>query len=82
MTTSYLFFRKLLIGQQDAVGSITGSDQWKTSGHEQKEEAIGHMKTASQSRDPAKDGFGKPEEVAGKLAGCEGMQNEGAASKK
>ncbi|TID21614.1 hypothetical protein E2P81_ATG04885 [Venturia nashicola] len=66
----------------DAVGSITGSTEWKQSGHEQKEEAISNMKAASQDRDPSKDGYGKAEELAGKVAGCEGMVKEGAASAK
>lgn len=39
------------------------------------------MKAASENRDPATSGFGKAEEVLGKAAGCEGMENEGAASK-
>jgi uncharacterized protein YjbJ (UPF0337 family) len=82
MTSSHLMFLNLLTWKKDAVGSISGSEEWKKSGHDQKKEAIEHMKTASQSRDPAKDGFGKPEETAGKLFGCEGMQNEGAESKK
>lgn len=40
------------------------------------------MKAASEGREPTRDGYGKAEEVAGKLAGCEGMQVEGAASRK
>jgi len=39
------------------------------------------MKAASEGRD-ATQGYGKVEEVAGKVTGCEGMQEEGAASKK
>lgn len=38
------------------------------------------MQAATEHRDPARDGFGKVEEVAGKLTGCEGMKQEGAAS--
>lgn len=72
----------ILISTQDAVGSITGSTEWKQSGHEQKEEAIANMKAASQDRDASKDGYGKAEEFAGKVAGCEGMEKEGAASTK
>jgi hypothetical protein len=42
------------------------------------------MKAAGEARkqDPAAHGYGKPEEIAGRLAGCEGMEEEGAASKK
>lgn len=39
------------------------------------------MKAASANRDANRDGFGKVEEMAGKAAGCEGMEKEGAASK-
>jgi hypothetical protein len=40
------------------------------------------MKAANADRDPQRDGYGKAEEIAGKMAGCEGMQEEGAASRK
>ena len=39
------------------------------------------MKAASKQRDAQRDGYGKVEELAGKAAGCEGMEKEGAASK-
>ncbi|KAF2088831.1 hypothetical protein K490DRAFT_38510 [Saccharata proteae CBS 121410] len=64
-----------------AVGSVTGSDAWTQSGEQQKQSAIDSMKTASENRDPARDGYGKVEEMAGKAAGCEGMEKEGKASK-
>jgi len=38
------------------------------------------MKAASANRDPQQQGFGKVEELAGKAAGCEGMEKEGAQS--
>jgi len=66
----------------DAVGSITGSKEWKESGHAQKEEAIANMRAANENRDPATSGYGKAEELAGKVTGCEGMENEGAVSAK
>ncbi|KAJ9647954.1 hypothetical protein H2201_001321 [Coniosporium apollinis] len=66
----------------EAVGTATGSEAWKQSGAEQKEQAINDMKAASEGRDPATSGWGKPEEVIGKVTGCEGMQQEGAASTK
>jgi len=66
----------------DAVGSITGSTEWKESGHQQKQDAIENMKAANEGRDPASSGYGKVEEIAGKVAGCEGMEKEGAASTK
>lgn len=46
-----------------------------------KEQAVDAMKTAGESRDASK-GFGGVEEKAGNLVGCEGMQKEGAESKK
>lgn len=39
------------------------------------------MREATQNRDTS-SGFGKAEEMAGKAVGCEGMEKEGAASKK
>jgi len=40
------------------------------------------MKAAGEKReqDPMNHGYGKPEQIAGKLAGCEGMEKEGGAS--
>lgn len=67
---------------QETVGTVTGSEAWKQSGAEQKEQAINDMKAASEGRDSSTSGWGKPEEVIGKVTGCEGMQQEGAASTK
>ncbi|KAF2813442.1 uncharacterized protein BDZ99DRAFT_412196 [Mytilinidion resinicola] len=64
----------------NAIGNISGSEAWSTSGEEQKKHAVDAMKEASEQRDP-QQGYGKAEEIAGKLSGCEGMQKEGAASK-
>lgn len=38
------------------------------------------MHEAGERRDPS-HGYGRVEEMAGRVAGCEGMQKEGAASK-
>jgi len=46
-----------------------------------KSQAVDAMKAASENRDASK-GFGGLEEKAGSLVGCEGMQKEGAESKK
>ena len=40
------------------------------------------MKAASANRDPSTDGYGKVEEMAGRVTGCEGMEKEGNASAK
>lgn len=39
------------------------------------------MQAAVEQRDMAKTGYGRAEEIAGKLTGCEGMKHEGAVSK-
>ena len=66
---------------QGAVGSVTGADDWKSSAEQDKQAGIEAMKQASANRDPNASGFGKAEELAGKAAGCEGMEKEGAESK-
>jgi hypothetical protein len=68
--------------EQSTIGNISGSTAWQTSGEQAKQHAMEAMKAASEGRDPAKDGFGKVEEMAGKVTGCEGMQKEGAESAK
>jgi len=63
------------------VGNVTGLPIWKASGQEDKTAAVDAMRKASENRDSSK-GFGGVEETAGSLVGCEGMQKEGAGSKK
>ncbi|KAK0620427.1 hypothetical protein B0T14DRAFT_406852, partial [Immersiella caudata] len=65
---------------ESTIGSVTGSHTWTTSGEQDKAHAKAAMKAATQNRDPAASGYGKAEELAGKLTGCEGMRQEGAAS--
>lgn len=60
---------------------MSGSQAWISSGEQDKAAGIADMKKANEARDPNK-GYGKIEEVAGNWTGCEGMQKEGAASKK
>ena len=64
------------------MGSVTGSESWKSSAESNKKEGIDAMKAASADRDPQKSGYGKVEEVAGKAVGCGGMEGEGAQSTK
>ena len=66
---------------ESAVGAATGSEAWNSSAATDKQAGIDAMKAASANRDANRDGFGKVEEMAGKAAGCEGMEKEGAASK-
>jgi len=60
---------------------VTGSQAWQASGAQDKEQAVDAMKAAGQQRDTSK-GLGGIEEKAGSLVGCEGMEKEGAQSKK
>ncbi|KAM0257358.1 hypothetical protein ACHAQJ_004445 [Trichoderma viride] len=64
---------------ETAVGSISGSQAWSASGEQDKAAGLAAMKKAGEKRDP-NQGYGKAEEWAGKLTGCEGMQKEGVAS--
>ncbi|KAK5123056.1 hypothetical protein LTR85_003252 [Meristemomyces frigidus] len=64
-----------------AIGSVTGSEPWKSSAETDKTAGIDAMKQASANRDPQKDGYGKVEAMAGKVTGCEGMEKEGEQSK-
>jgi len=63
------------------IGSITGSKPWADSGAHDKAQGIQEMKDASASRDPQKQGMGRAEEIAGKMTGCVGMEEEGRESK-
>lgn len=73
--------RALLRRVKAAIGSATGSEPWKASGEQTKAHAVESMKAASDDRDPS-NGFGGVEQKLGEVTGCEGMANEGAASKK
>ncbi|PTB67699.1 hypothetical protein BBK36DRAFT_1168078 [Trichoderma citrinoviride] len=64
---------------ESTIGSISGSQAWSASGEQDKAAAVDAMRKAADKRDP-NQGYGKAEEWAGKLTGCEGMQKEGAAS--
>ncbi|KAL2159481.1 hypothetical protein VTH06DRAFT_2486 [Thermothelomyces fergusii] len=57
------------------------SSAWSASGEQDKAHARASMQAAAERRDPAKSGYGRAEEVAGRLTGCEGMKHEGAASR-
>lgn len=65
---------------QSAIGSVTGATEWQKSATSDKQAGIDAMKQASAQRDPQQQGFGKVEEIAGKVSGCEGMQEEGKNS--
>jgi len=65
---------------EETIGNVTGSKEWQESGKKDISEAISEMKAASQqnSSEPTGTGVGgKIEEMAGKVAGCEGMEKEG-----
>ncbi|GME23162.1 uncharacterized protein LTHEOB_9173 [Neofusicoccum parvum] len=65
---------------ESTIGAVTGSNAWQKSGEQAKAHAVDAMKQASADRDPASSGYGKAEEIAGRVTGCEGMKEEGAAS--
>ncbi|RYP25389.1 hypothetical protein DL767_008411 [Monosporascus sp. MG133] len=67
---------------ESAIGSVTGSQAWTSSGEQAKAHAVDTMKAAGEARDPATQGYGKAEQKLGEVTGCEGMAKEGAASKK
>ncbi|KAH8194711.1 hypothetical protein TruAng_011123 [Truncatella angustata] len=67
---------------ESTIGSVTGSAPWQSSGEQTKAHAAGVMKAAGENRDASAQGYGTVEQVAGNLTGCEGMQKEGAESKK
>ncbi|KAL6880810.1 hypothetical protein J3F83DRAFT_710680 [Trichoderma novae-zelandiae] len=64
---------------ESTIGTISGSQAWSASGEHDKAAAVDAMRKAADKRDP-NQGYGKAEEWAGKVTGCEGMQKEGAAS--
>ncbi|KAK3903114.1 hypothetical protein C8A05DRAFT_14899 [Staphylotrichum tortipilum] len=66
---------------ESSIGTITGSQAWSASGDHDKTHARAALQAAVEHRDPAKMGYGRAEEIAGKLTGCEGMKHEGAASR-
>ncbi|KAI0024759.1 hypothetical protein F4780DRAFT_724878 [Xylariomycetidae sp. FL0641] len=66
---------------ESTIGSVTGSQAWTSSGEQAKAHAVDTMKAAGEQRDPSQ-GYGKAEQKLGQMTGCEGMEKEGAASKK
>ncbi|ROT39051.1 hypothetical protein SODALDRAFT_350302 [Sodiomyces alkalinus F11] len=65
---------------ESGIGTITGSQAWSSSGEQDKVHATSNLRAAAEARDPAKQGYGKVEEIAGRVLGCEGMKKEGIAS--
>lgn len=75
-----------LIARQETIGQATGSEAWRSSGADEKAAGIKEMKDAGEARKAASadghPGYGKTEELAGKIVGCEGMENEGKDSER
>ncbi|KAF2003350.1 hypothetical protein P154DRAFT_617962 [Amniculicola lignicola CBS 123094] len=67
---------------EETIGNVTNSPAWKASGVQDKEQGIAAMKRAGQQRDAQEKGFGGVEQKLGGLVGCEGMEKEGAESRK
>ncbi|KAJ6784407.1 hypothetical protein PWT90_09468 [Aphanocladium album] len=55
---------------ESVVGNITNSQEWKSSGEDDKAAGLATMQKAGEQRDTSK-GYGKVEELAGKVTGCE-----------
>lgn len=66
---------------EETISGITGASSWQRSGTSDKRQGLDAMRAASADRDPQSSGFGKVEEVAGKVTGCNGMESEGAESR-
>lgn len=77
---------------QETIGNVTGSKDWQQSGQQDKQAAVDEMRSASSDRkeaqeERAKEGGGwvakegAVEAAAGKLSGCQGMQQEGEMKK-
>jgi len=59
---------------------VTGAQAWTDSASTDKSAGMDAMKAASQERGQQTQNptLGKAEQMAGRLAGCEGMEQEGA----
>ncbi|PHH78414.1 hypothetical protein CDD80_6919 [Ophiocordyceps camponoti-rufipedis] len=53
---------------ESAIGDLTGSQPWKSSGEQDKAAAAAAMKKAGEQRE-AGQGYGKAEELAGRVSG-------------
>ncbi|PMD62449.1 uncharacterized protein K444DRAFT_557505 [Hyaloscypha bicolor E] len=65
---------------EETIGNVTGSKEWQENGKKDTQEGINEMKAANAAKasEPAASGIGgRVEELAGKAAGCEGMEKEG-----
>lgn len=74
----------LLTYLQATVGVLTGSQAWKASGEQDKAAGLAALKKVGEMReqqDPNHEhGYGRAEEIAGRVTGCQGMEREGHAS--
>ncbi|KAL0488874.1 hypothetical protein AKO1_013561 [Acrasis kona] len=76
---------------EEVIGNITGSEEWKKSGQQDKEAAINEMHEAKQLADKETDysdrnksvlnAEGKAESALGRAVGCEGMVENGEEKK-
>ncbi|KAM5342028.1 hypothetical protein ACJ41O_015059 [Fusarium nematophilum] len=63
------------------VGVLTGSQAWKASGEQDKAAGMAALKKVGEQRaGNPNQGYGRMEEIAGKVTGCQGMEREGHAS--
>ncbi|KAH6990129.1 hypothetical protein EDB80DRAFT_729527 [Ilyonectria destructans] len=63
------------------VGVLTNSHAWKASGEQDKAAGLAALKKVGEQRSQhPEQGYGRVEQMAGKITGCEGMMREGGAS--
>ncbi|KAF2468651.1 uncharacterized protein BDR25DRAFT_230518, partial [Lindgomyces ingoldianus] len=62
---------------RETIGRLTSSESWKSSGTQDKQDAVSTMQEAGKERDCASQRDRKVEAAVEKVVGCEGMEKEG-----
>lgn len=62
---------------EEAIGNVTGSQNWKDSGAHDKQEATEKMRAANQGPNDNSLISGNTEKKIGNAVGCQGMVNNG-----
>jgi uncharacterized protein YjbJ (UPF0337 family) len=67
---------------EETIGNITGSEAWKDSGVQDKQEAVEKMRAANQGPSDSSLISGTTEKKIGNMVGCEGMVHNGEEKEK
>ena len=67
---------------EETIGNITGSQAWKDSGVNDKQEAAEKMRAANQGPSDSSFVSGSTEKKIGNMVGCEGMVHNGEEKEK